>query len=371
MMKDLIENITELNKNKIKFLKSLGKPSVGWTSIYTPEEIYYAAGIITFRITGETGIDTTDADAVLSHNFCSYVLSCLSEGLSGVYEFSDGIVFVDACDTRKRLYEAWCHNIKEKYSFFLELPKVINQVTREYFRLQVLRLVESVEVAFKCKITEQQLRCAIDLYNESRRLMQQIYELRKADSPCITGHQAMDIIKASTSGMREEFNKRLALLLAEANKVKNSEKERKHRVMLCGSYFDNNNIIETIERAGAVVVCEDVSNGIKYFEGEIVQSGNPLDAIADYYLDKATCARMTDSDVRLNNLLNKIEEYRVDSVIYFSLKFCDTNLIDFPYIKSKLQQNGIPVLFIEGELHMTSIENLKTRIMTFIETRMY
>lgn len=370
-MQALLENILELNKNKYELLKSIDKPKIGWTSIYTPEEIFYAAGIATFRITGDLGVDITDASVLLGSNFCSYVLSCLSEGLNEVYSFADGVIFIDACDMRKRLYETWTSNCKIDYSFFMELPKYINRVSKDYFRLQNYRLIQSIENHFKCKITEEALRESITNFNKSRRLLQQMYELRKEDFPCISGNEAINIVKASTCGLKEEFNRRLEKFLEEAKASKCTGNIKKQRVLICGSYFDNSSIVETIEKFDAIVVCEDISNGIKYFEGQIDESIEPIKAISDYYIEKASCARMIDTERRFEHLYNLIQEYKVDSVIYFSLKFCDTNLMDFPYIKNKLQQKEIPVMLIEGEQHMINIESIKTRIQTFLEINIF
>ncbi|MBN2535778.1 MAG: 2-hydroxyacyl-CoA dehydratase [Spirochaetales bacterium] len=370
-MKTLVENITDLYKNRIELLKTKDNPKIGWISIYTPEEIFYAAGLIPFRITGEQGIDLTDASAFLGSNFCSYVLSCLSEGLGGIYPFMEGIVFLDSCDMRKRLYEVWVHNVKPRYSFFLELPKAINQPGREYFRLQIRKLITSIESHFDYKISDVLLQKAIDLCNESRRLLKELYDMRKSDTFFISSTATINIIKACTSGLKEEFNERLKQLLLFIKKQDNNGTKKKHRVMISGSYFDNSGIIDTIEKMGAHVVCEDISNGVKYLEGEIPQDGDPVEAIADYYYEKGSCARIIDTERRFNHMMNLIKEYGIESVIYFSLKFCDTNFMDFPYFKNKLAQNGIPVLLIEGEQNMTNIENLRTRIQTFLETRMF
>lgn len=370
-MKNLMDNITDLNNRRLELLKAADKPKVGWISIYTPEEIFCAAGIIPFRVTGELGINNTGAGALLSNNYCSYVLSCLSEGIDGVYEFADGIVFLDACDMRKRLYEVWVQNLKPKYSFFMELPKDINKLGRDYYRLQVRSLIQSIEEHFKCKITEDSLKKAIKTFNESRKLLQDLYEVRKFNSSGISGNKMIEIIKACSSGFREEFNNSLRHLLSALKEQETEENKKSFRVMICGSYFDNGNIVDVIEKVGASVVCEDISNGIKYFEGLVSEDTDPVNAIADYYFEKGTCARIIDTDRRINHMLNLVKEYKVDSIIYFSLKFCDTNFMDFPYIQNKLSQNGIPVLLIEGERHMTNIENLKTRIQTFLETRMY
>lgn len=370
-MDKLIQNLIDINTNKLSRLQAIDKPKVGWLSIYTPEEIFYAAGIIPFRITGETASNTLDAGALLSQNFCSYVLSCLNEAVDGAYNFMDGIIFVDSCDTRKRLYETWYYTLQPKYSFFLELPKAINPISRDYFRFQITKLITSIEKHFKLKITTDSLHDAICLYNKNRTLLQSLYDLRKAENSRISGSQALSIVKSSTSGFKEEVNIKLVELIDKLKADKDRGGAIKHRVLIHGSYFDNIDIVNVIEKYGGSVVCEDISNGIKYIEGQVDENTDPICAIADYYYDKTSCARVIDTDRRLVRLFNLIKEYNIESVIYIVLKFCDTNLVDYPYIRHKLAESNIPVLFIETEQHMTNIENIKTRIMTFLESRIH
>jgi benzoyl-CoA reductase/2-hydroxyglutaryl-CoA dehydratase subunit BcrC/BadD/HgdB len=272
---------------------------------------------------------------------------------------------------RKRLYEVWSTYLNPEFSFFLDLPRDTKQMSKDYFRSQLQKLISLLETHFHCRITNEALYESIGIFNESRKLMQGLYHLRKTGLPGISGSDILDIIKACTVGLKKEFNENLKTLLEAIGSQKEEKKLKKHKILICGSYFDQKNIIDTIEKFGACVICEDISNGIKYFEGGICLDEEPVKAIADYYLEKNTCARVIDSNRRLNHLLELIEEYEAESVIYFSLKFCDTNLLDFPFIRDRLMERGIPVLFIEGERHMTNIENVKTRIMTFIEARMY
>ena len=96
----------------------------------------------------------------------------------------------------------------------------------------------------------------------------------------------------------------------------------------------------------------------------------PVEALADYYLNKATCARMIDSEKRFQNMAKLINDYHVDAVIYISLKFCDNNLIDWNYQKKRLSEKNIPVLFLETERMVSNMGQVRTRIQAFLESAM-
>lgn len=354
-------------QNRIDVLKSIRQPKMGWFSIYTPEEIIYAANITPFRITGELAPASIKSRAILFTNLCPYTLSCLEEGIQAVYNFLDGVVIVNTCDARRRLYDAWRIYLKTPFIHIIDLPKIITPESRKYFKGQFLRFKEAIENHFKCKIAEKSLKEAIALSNETRFLLKQLYDLRKNNNPAIEGSEVITIIKDIMSGSRKEFNAKLKDSLSKLKSQAASGSNQKKRILITGSYFDQVSLIKIIEKLGAVVVCEDLSNGIKYFDGKVDINKEPIEALADYYLEKNPCARMIDAEKRSKDILKLVKDYKADAVIYFALKFCDNNLIDFPYQKDKLNQNKIPVLFLEGERELINLGQLKTRIQAFLE----
>ncbi len=54
-------------------------------------------------------------------------------------------------------------------------------------------------------------------------------------------------------------------------------------------------------------------------------------------------------------------------IVYFALKFDDTHLFEYPYIKNKFQKEGYPLLFIEAENFVTNLGQIETRIQAFTE----
>lgn len=369
-IQEAIRNVIDLDRNRFDLLRADGRPKVGWVSIQTPEEILLAAGAVPFRLTGEAGATTSDAAARLGNNYCSYVLSCLAEGLDGVHDFADGVVFTDACDMRKRLCEAWERDVPSSATHFVELPNDASDLSKEYFAEELRRWIRALERRYGRTISDDDVRRAIALCNASRLLLQRLHEHNKHGRPMLAGSQAIRVVKAATTGLKEQFNARMSVLLEALERADQRATSGRPRVMICGSYFDHEEIIETIEGTGADLVCADISNGIKYFEGQISMTGDPVAAIADHYLEKNTSARRLDTDVRVRHLLALAREYRVDSIIYYVLKFCDTNLHDYPYIKAKLRAEKIPILLLEDERNATNIANARTRIQTFLEPRL-
>jgi benzoyl-CoA reductase/2-hydroxyglutaryl-CoA dehydratase subunit BcrC/BadD/HgdB len=362
-----MEQFSNLEKNKITYLKNQGNPVMGWSSIYTPEEIIYAAGIMPFRVTGESEPESIKARAILSGNICPYVLSCLEEGLQGTYDFMDGVVIVSTCDARRRLYDGWRLFAKTPFVHMIDLPRTITPESRGYFKNQFLLFKSAIEAQFKCKITEKCLMEAISLWNETRGLLNELQQIRKHKNPPVSGTEFLAVMKAGMSGDRKGFRDKLKDLLKGIDKKKETSSNKSLRVLITGSYLDQLSLVSLIEELGADVVCDDLSNGIKYFEGSVNINREPIESLAEYYLQKSRHSLMADPEERFKYLLELIKEYDVDAVIYFSLKFCDNNLIDFPYQKYRLQQHEIPVLALEGERALVNLHQIKTRVQAFIE----
>ena len=66
-------------------------------------------------------------------------------------------------------------------------------------------------------------------------------------------------------------------------------------------------------------------------------------------------------------LVNMVSKNKADGVVVFMMKFCDPEEFDYPIYKKELEAAGIPVLYLEIEQRMDSVEQHRTRIQSFVE----
>ena len=78
--------------------KKNGGRVVGFTCSYVPEEIIHAAGVLPYRIEARGCADTDLADVYMHRFNCTYARCILQEGLSGNYEFLDGMCLLNGCE---------------------------------------------------------------------------------------------------------------------------------------------------------------------------------------------------------------------------------------------------------------------------------
>jgi benzoyl-CoA reductase/2-hydroxyglutaryl-CoA dehydratase subunit BcrC/BadD/HgdB len=146
--------------------------------------------------------------------------------------------------------------------------------------------------------------------------------------------------------------------------------------MVCGTGNDDVTFVEMVEASGANVVIDDLCFGTRPYWYEVEVSGDPLASIARSYLEKLNCPRtyrqspgshQEDLENRFGYLYEFAKDFKVNGVILYILRYCDTHAFDAPDVKEYLQGKGLPVLEIEGDYSTPSITRLKTRVQAFLE----
>lgn len=365
---EFVAELTGMVRQRFERPRNAGRPPIGWLSIHTPEELLYAAGTAPYRMAGDLAAGYPQASAYMHPTMCSYILSCFEETLTGVHDPARGVVLVNACDAEKRLYDALRYYGNRGFLEMIDMPRIVNPTTKRYFFHQLQTLKSAVEIHFNRKITDSRLGESIALCNRTRELLRRIAAMKSETPAIMPASKILALVKLSMAGMKQEFNAGLSRLIGRlADAPADSPKPAGNRVLLCGSFFDHPRLLDLIESNGASVVCQDISNGLKYYEGEVGTEEEPVKALADFYLERSSGAGMIDSRRNFKRLRSLIETFQIDSVVYCCLKFCDNHLLIFPEFRRRLSDMGIPVLMIETERTIDNDEQLKTRISAFFE----
>lgn len=348
--------------------KRQGKKIFGWLCTYVPEELIHAAGILPVRITGyPREMELEDGNAYLYINNCSFSRSCFQMGLRGEYDCLDGIVAGSTCDGARRLFDLWCHYIKLPFSQILTVPRKYTENAHNLYYEQVITFKNNLEQHLNIEITDTKLFQSIKIYNESRELLRELYELRRRERPPITGAETMEILNASFRMPKELFNNYLRQLLAELSES-DIERQGKARLMVTGSVMNNPEFIRSIEEIGGLVVTDELCTGTRYWSDPVILDNRPpLEAISRRYLSNFPCGRMVPSDERFNRILQLAREYRVDGVISQVIRYCVPYAHDLPLITARLQQIGVPTLALDVEYGTSGSGQIRTRVQAFLE----
>jgi len=103
------------------------------------------------------------------------------------------------------------------------------------------------------------------------------------------------------------------------------------------------NLIRTIERAGCYVVDDDFMLGNRMVKGDVVVEGDPLDAIAQSFLENAReAAFLYEPDRKGAELVERLKACNAEGVLFCAPSFCDPALLDQPMLVKAVEQAGIP-----------------------------
>lgn len=348
--------------------KKAGKPIVGYLCSYVPEEIFYAAGALPYRVRPTGCKSTKEADAYFSHFNCTYARSCFEFALGHEYDFLDGVVIPNSCDHIRRLYDLWKERIPlPKFNHLIQVPHKRQGEQIAFFREDLAILQAKVERHFGISISDKSLRQAAGVCNETRRLLRHLYDLRQQPNPPITGTDCLKIVMASTASPKSEVNELLRRLLSELIGSK-GRSDYRARLMLLGSSYDDPVHMQVIEDAGGLIVTDALCLGTRYFWQDVEIDGDPLTGLARSYLSKPSCARMSDAlSERVAFLKQLIDKYHVDGVIFQRIRYCDLWGVEHFEVKKRLQEWHIPLLSIEREYTPGGMGQLGTRVQAFIE----
>jgi bzd-type benzoyl-CoA reductase N subunit len=348
--------------------KKEGKKVAGWVCTYVPEEVIMAAGMLPIRMTGiNRELELEQANAYLYINTCSFARSCMELGLQKQYDYLDGLVAGATCDGSRRLFDVWKNYIPTPFLHILSVPRKFTEDAHQLYLEEVEEFKTRLEEFIQAEITDQGLKEAIEICNETRQLLHQLYELRKLDKPPLSGAEILEITNASYRMPKPQFNELLRQLLTEVEGREALPGDRP-RLMINGSILNNHEFIQAIEKAGSIVVIDELCTGTRYF-WRLVEEDNlpPLQAIARRYLDNTPCARMNPWDVRLEHVMNMVKEYRVQGAVTEIIRYCVPYAHDEPLLRHKLNEIGIPVLELDVEYGMGETGQIKTRVEAFLE----
>lgn len=367
--KGLFDQFRDWYKNRHDYAQEwkerTGGKVIGFFCTYVPEEILYAADILPVRILGSHEPQDVTEPHIFAM-FCPFCRDCLAQGLKGRFDYLNGIMIAQSCLHIRQAYTSWDIHIPTDYSYYLPHPMHVQSPHAvPYLREELVKFKASIEEWIGRTITDDDLKRGIEIMNTNRRLLKQVYELRKSSNPPLTGLEAMYMVVSSQTTDKRDHNKALESLLQ--NLQSRDIGDPGERLMILGSEDDDTEFISMVEDLGATFVTDDHCTGTRYFQEEVDLTGDPLTAIAERYIKRVPCpSKDWPQRRRLNHIVQMAEDYGVQGAILIQQKFCDPHELDIPKIKETLEEKGISTLFLELDVTVP-IGQFKTRVEAFLE----
>ncbi|MGV8075375.1 MAG: 2-hydroxyacyl-CoA dehydratase subunit D [Syntrophobacteraceae bacterium] len=349
-----------------------GHKVFGYMCSYVPEEILVALEgpnrILPVRLGGRGCQTTEDADIHMHKFMCSYSRSLIQLGIQGDYQYLDGVVVTSGCETMRRTHRLWKEVVGIPFVAMVAVPHATTGENRiAWYRDEIKNLESDICENYALRFSTDSLRKTIKTYNEYRRLMNELYDLRTLEKPKVTGSEALKIMQAGFSMPKDVFNEKLKEALFEL-KQRRGMNVSGPRIMIGGSYMDDPFLIDIIESLGAVVVTDSLCSGRKYIEKMVDENSDPMEAIIDRYFTHMSCPRMLEETSKRIEWVKKLAvESKIDGVIFEKLAFCDNFAGENLIHRKHLAAVGIPSMELETEYLATDSGRFKTRIQAFME----
>ena len=230
------------------------------------------------------------------------------------------------------------------------------------------------------KLETAKLAEAVRKHNEQRALVRELYDLKKPDPPLISGAETIRVIKAVQSLPVDEGSRLLREVIEEVKARRDGPARKAGRLMIWGSILDNSGLVEMIESLDANVVMDDTCVGSRPYFDDVKITPNPLDGLANHYLNHIKCPRTFTADYfapqkdhisdlkrRYGYLGEYAREWHSNGVIMEALKYCDTHGYEVPSVKDYFHEIGLPCIYLEHDYTPGMMSPLKTRVQGFLE----
>jgi benzoyl-CoA reductase subunit C len=348
---------------------------VGHFQVYFPEEIVHAAGMFPLAVMGAGDkLEAKRADSHIGSFICSICRTSLELGLSNRLDFMDAFYTQPICDVARNLAGIWGRNFPNQTAEILYLPQNANSKHAvAYLRDEYARLRAELERIAGRPIEDEDLRRSIAVYNENRRLIRQLYGIKRETPWLLSASEAYVLVRSGSVMPREEHNEMLKSVL-EAIPERGGRRQDRVRVVFEGGFCEQPplEMLQLIEES-CYIVDDDLMIGMRWLVDDVPETGDPLHALAESYIHRSSysCVQHDARKPKEEMLLQRISNAHAEAVVLAAAKMCEPGLDEQVAYQQTLEARGIPFLLLEFEEKMTGFERLRMEIETFVESILF
>jgi|TARA_B100000315_G_scaffold260416_1_gene321586 benzoyl-CoA reductase subunit C len=351
-----------------------GRKVVGYLPIYVPCEIIHAAGMLPIGILGGgSDLEVIHGDAYYQSYICRIPRSTVELGVTNRLDFIDGMLFPSTCDVIRNLSGVWKLMFPEVMARYFDTPQNYRKdIGGEFYKNDLRELIESLEELGGVKVTDDDLRNSIEVYNENRKWVNKVYQYRK-DKPWKTPSAEIYLLmRAGEVLPPEEHTQMMQDYLAA---VENEERRMKDncRVVLNGSFCEQPplGMIKSIELAGCYIVDDDFIMANRMITTDISTEGDPLENIANAFLTDSMPfpSKFEPSEEEKGlYLADYVRQSGAEGVIFAAASFCDPALLDQPLLYHVLDDQKIPYIAFQFAENSGQMQPIREQAGTFADS---
>jgi len=353
-----------------QYKEESGQKAIGCLPVYCPEEIVHASGCLPV---GMWGGQTTlsQSNRYFPAFACSVMQSVMEFALNGVYNDLEAAIIPAPCDTLKSLGQDWITAVPAVKPIHIVHPQMSRiPAGVRYMETELEHVKNEMEKITGVKISDEAINRSIDIYNDYRRTMRNFTDLAAKYPHIIRPRLRHIIIKAAYFAEKERYASIIKEVLAELNQQAPQEWPGK-KIILSGIMAEPESLLDLFEEYGLAVVGDDLAQESRQFRTDAPEGENPLARLAEQWALRDCCSLVYDPEKKRGQMLiNMVKDREADAIVICMMKFCDPEEFDYPIIKKEVEAAGIPLLYLEIDQQMQSLEQARTRIQGFSEILM-
>jgi benzoyl-CoA reductase subunit C len=370
---EMFEDLSFNYARKWKAAKA-GRKVVGFLPVYSPLEMIHAAGCLPLGIFGGGDqMEVIHGDAYYQSYICRIPRSTIELGITGRLDFVDGMIFPFVCDVIRNLSGMWKLTFPNVWSKFFDTPQNYDKhIGGTYYVKELEELKEGLEKLVGHKISDDDIKASVKLYNENRRLVRELYAFRAKQPWLAPTSEVYLLVRAGLMMDVAEHNQMIQDYIASAQKEDRPKRDNV-RIAIFGSFCEQPplNLIKSIEMAGCYVVEDDYGLINRFLMVDVPVEGNVIENLAMTYIENSvetSCKYVPDGKVKGQYHVETVKACGAEGVIYATPSFCDPALLDRPMICSSLSKAGIPYISFKYAENSGQMQPIREQAGTFADS---
>jgi len=351
--------------------REAGGKVAGHFQVYFPEELAHAAGMLPVKVRG-AAVDAMQAESRFGSYLCSIIKTSLELALSDRLPL-DLFVSHPICDAARNLAAVWARNTSYPAQI-LYLPQNANSAhAPAYLADEYRRVLADLEQIAGRKVSDDELRRSIAVFNRNRQLLRELYDLKRETPWRVGADEAYVLVGLAGLLPREEHNELLEWVLPLLSE-RPARRQDRIRVVFEGGFCEQPplDLVRMIGQS-CYLVDDDLLIGLRWITSDVPAGGDPVAALAEAYLERSSYSPVQ-HDLRKPKermLLERIRNARAEAAIVAAAKMCEPGLEEQVAYTRALDEHGIPYFVTEFQETMTSFDALEIQLETFVENLLF
>ncbi|MFQ5972900.1 MAG: benzoyl-CoA reductase subunit C [Alphaproteobacteria bacterium] len=351
-----------------------GRKVIGYMPVYVPRELIHAGGMLSLGILGGgDNLEVIHGDAYYQSYICRIPRSTIDLAITKRLDFVDGMLFPSICDVIRNLSGMWKMMLPDAYVRYFDVPQNFrDEIGGAYYVQELQELREGLEGVAGRRITDDDIRRSIAVYNENRRLVNAVYDFRTKQPWKALSSEVYLLIRAGMVLTVEAHSQVMEEYLAAAEAEDRPLRDN-CRIIVQGSFCEQPplNLIKSIELAGCYIVDDDYMLVTRWLLEEVPTDGDPIANLADAFLKHSTETAAKYEPDRAHKgqyLIDAVRRRGAEGVIFAAPSFCDPALLDRPMLAKALAREKIPYISFKYAENSGQMQPIREQAGTFADT---